>query len=46
MKEIFPGVHHWTAVRGTIGVRVSSYWVRPAGIVVDPLERVERFASR
>ena len=37
MKEIFPGVHHWTAVRDTIGVRVSSYWVQPAGIVIDPL---------
>jgi hypothetical protein len=37
MKEIFPGVHHWTAVRDTIGMRVSSYWVQPAGIVIDPL---------
>jgi len=37
MKEIFPGVHHWTAMRDTIGMEVSSYWVRPAGIVVDPL---------
>ena len=37
MKEIFPGVHHWTAMRDTIGMEVSSYWVQPAGIVVDPL---------
>jgi hypothetical protein len=37
MREIFPGVHHWTAVRDTIGMRVSSHWVQPAGVVIDPL---------
>ena len=37
MEEIFPGVHHWTAVRDTIGMRVSSHWVQPAGVVIDPL---------
>jgi hypothetical protein len=39
MKEILPGVHHRTAVRDTIGMRVSSYWVRPG-------QQLARFASR
>lgn len=37
MREIFPGVHHWTAFRDTIGAPVSSYWVEPAGVVIDPM---------
>jgi len=37
MQEIAPGIHHWTAYRDTIGARVSSYWIEPAGIVVDPM---------
>jgi hypothetical protein len=37
MREIFTGVHHWTAMRDTIGMRVSSHWVQPAGVVIDPL---------
>ena len=48
MREIFPGVHHWTAFRDTIGVPVSSYWVRPAGVVIDPMvpeEGLEAFSA-
>jgi hypothetical protein len=37
MREIVPGVHHWTAMRDTIGMRVSSYWIEPAGVLIDPL---------
>jgi hypothetical protein len=37
MREILPGIHHWTAFRDTIGTRVSSYWVAPAGILIDPM---------
>ena len=36
MEEIAPGLWHWTAVQETIGVRVSSYYVGPARIVIDP----------
>jgi hypothetical protein len=37
MEEIAPGIFHWTAFRATIGARVSSYFVEPAGIVIDPM---------
>ncbi|HEY8581663.1 MAG TPA: hypothetical protein VIL49_01910 [Capillimicrobium sp.] len=37
MREISPGIHHWTAFRDTIGTRVSCYWVAPARILIDPL---------
>ncbi len=36
MREIFPGVYHWTTFHQPIGARVSSYYVRPAGVVIDP----------
>jgi hypothetical protein len=35
--EIAPGIFHWTAYRATIGMRVSSYYVEPAGVVIDPM---------
>jgi hypothetical protein len=38
MEEIAPGIHHWTAEHPDIHMRVSSYYVEPAGIVIDPLE--------
>jgi len=34
--EIFPGVFHWSVFHDPIQARVSSYYVEPAGIVVDP----------
>jgi hypothetical protein len=37
MQEIVPGVHHWTAFRDTIGMTVSSHWIEPAGVLVDPM---------
>jgi hypothetical protein len=36
MREILPGVFHWTTFHEPIGAQVSSYYVAPAGIVVDP----------
>ena len=37
MKELRAGIWHWTTFRETIGLNVSSYWVEPAGIVIDPM---------
>ena len=37
MDEIAPGIFHWTAFLGSIGMRVSSYFVEPAGVVIDPM---------
>ena len=36
MREIFPGVYHWTAFHPAIRTRVSSYFIEPAGVVIDP----------
>jgi glyoxylase-like metal-dependent hydrolase (beta-lactamase superfamily II) len=38
MNEICPGIYHWTARHPAIRMRVSSYYVEPAGLVLDPLE--------
>jgi hypothetical protein len=37
MREIVPGIYHWTAFRATIGAQVSSYYVEPAAVVIDPM---------
>ena len=37
MREILPGVHHWTAEHPQIHVQVSSYWLAAPGVLVDPL---------
>lgn len=37
MREILPGLHHWTAVHPGIRIEVSSYWLAPAGVLLDPL---------
>ncbi|HEX6391704.1 MAG TPA: hypothetical protein VFZ89_19720 [Solirubrobacteraceae bacterium] len=36
MREILPGVHHWTSFHEPIGMDVSSYFVAPAGVAIDP----------
>src|SRR6059036_2491793 len=49
MQEIVPGIFHWTALHRGIGMRVSSYYVEAAGVVLDPmvpedgLEAFDRF---
>ena len=37
IREILPGVFHWTALHESIGVCVSSYYVEPVGALIDPL---------
>jgi hypothetical protein len=36
MREILPGVWHWSTFHEPIGAAVSSYYVAPAEIVIDP----------
>jgi hypothetical protein len=46
MEELLPGVWHWRATHPNTGSEVSSYWVRPAGAVIDallPSEGIEPF---
>jgi hypothetical protein len=37
MREILPGVFHWTAVHPRIQIEVSSYYVEEPGVLLDPL---------
>ncbi len=37
MREILPGVLHWSVIHPKIKVEVSSYYLPDAGIVIDPL---------
>ena len=49
MREILPGIHHWTTFHEGIRQRVSSYYVEPAGALIDPMvpeEGLEWFAGR
>jgi hypothetical protein len=36
MDEILPGIHHWTSHDEELGTPVSSYYVEPAGVLIDP----------
>jgi Metallo-beta-lactamase superfamily len=36
MREILPGLFHWTTVHEDINAPVSSYYVQAAGVVIDP----------
>jgi hypothetical protein len=49
MKEIAPGVWHWNATHPNTGSEVSSYWVKPSGVVIDALlppgEGIEPFRA-
>ena len=36
-REIVPGLYHWTAVHPAIGIRVSSYYLARARVLIDPL---------
>jgi hypothetical protein len=49
IREILPGVHHWTAVHPRIRVPVDSYFVEPSGTLLDPVvprEGLDWFAGR
>lgn len=37
MREVLPGVFHWTAPHPKIRIEVSSYWLDEEGVLVDPL---------
>jgi hypothetical protein len=37
VKEILPGLHHWTAFHEGIRIDVSSYYVEPARALIDPM---------
>jgi hypothetical protein len=37
MREVLPGIHHWTAFHEGIGFDVSSYYVEAAAAVIDPM---------
>jgi hypothetical protein len=48
MNEILPGVLHWTAQHPNIGLEVSSYWLVPERVVLNPLlppEGMDAFAA-
>jgi hypothetical protein len=49
IREVLPGVHHWTALHPRIRLPVDSYYIEPARIVLDPLvprEGLEWFEHR
>ncbi len=49
IREVLPGVHHWTAIHPRIRVPVDSYYVEAARVVLDPLvprEGLEWFEGR
>jgi hypothetical protein len=37
MREVLPGVVHWTARHPNIGTEVSSYWLVPERVVLNPM---------
>jgi hypothetical protein len=37
MREILPGLFHWTAVHPRIKIAVSSYYLEEDGVLLDPL---------
>src|SRR4051794_4533558 len=48
MEEIAPGVWHWTRQHPKIGFEVSSYYLEPEGVVLDPMvpdEGIEWFSE-
>jgi len=49
MRELVPGLFHWTTLHDDLGVRVSSYYVESAGALIDPRvpdDGLEAFADR
>jgi hypothetical protein len=37
MDQILPGVYHWTAFDDDLRAPVHSYYVEPAGVLIDPM---------
>jgi glyoxylase-like metal-dependent hydrolase (beta-lactamase superfamily II) len=38
MREIAPGIYHWTAMHPRIGSEVSSYFIADSATLLDPME--------
>lgn len=45
MREIAPGINHWTAPHPNIGAEVSSYWLPGIGVLIDPLDVPEEVSG-
>ena len=41
MRELAPGIFHWTAVHPNLGMEVSSYFEAGSGTLIDPLTPAE-----
>ena len=41
VREVLPGVFHWTTPHPKIRIEVSSYWLDEAGVLIDPLVPAE-----
>ena len=37
IREVLPGVYHWTAIHPKIRLPVDSYYIEPARVVLDPM---------
>jgi hypothetical protein len=37
MREVAPGIRHWTAMHPNLGVEVSSYWLPELRVLLDPI---------
>jgi len=49
IREVLPGVHHWTAIHPRIRLPVDSFYIEPARVVLDPMvprEGLEWFEGR
>jgi hypothetical protein len=49
IREVLPGIHHWTAIHPRIRLPVDAYYIEPARIVLDPMvprEGLEWFERR
>ena len=48
MKEILPGIFYWRQAHPKIRIPVSSYYLKPERVLIDPLipdEGIEWFAE-
>src|SRR5829696_4814186 len=37
IREVLPGIHHWTAIHPRIRLPVDSYYIELARVVLDPM---------
>jgi hypothetical protein len=44
VREVLRGIHHWTVIHPRIGLEVSSYFIEPARVLLDPLVPAEGLA--